>query len=211
MNYRYIVIEGCIGSKKTELADKLSFFFNCRLIRENPEKNPFLMPFFLNIKHHALAAQLQSLLDRSRILEQIKNEELKNDALIISDFLIEKDKIFAPVTLENNELDLYWKIRNQLMPNIIKPDLIILLEPSLEKIYANLDARKVSSSRVYPTNFIKKIFDEYQRFFYVYDEVPVLIANTDELDFINNQDHFNLLIKTMNNLQGKKNYINLNE
>ncbi|MBN3859267.1 deoxynucleoside kinase [Neisseriaceae bacterium PsAf] len=211
MNYRYIVIEGCIGSKKTELADKLSFFFNCIFIKENPGKNPFLIPFFLNIKHHALAAQLQFLLDRSRILEQIKNEELKNDATIISDFLIEKDKIFAPVTLESDELDLYWKIRNQIMPNIIKPDLIILLEPSLDKIYTNLDAKKGSSSEIYPPNFIKKIFDEYQRFFYVYDEVPILIANTDELDFINNDDHFNLLIKTMSNLQGKKNYINLNE
>lgn len=210
MNYHYIVVEGPIASGKTDLADKLAFFFNCSLIQENPTNNPFLIPYFLNQKLHALPLQLHFLLERAKLLEDIQAEEQKNEAMLISDFLIEKDKIYAPATLDTDELDLYWKIRNQIMPNIIKPDLVILLETSLDRIYHNLSSRSTQRD-IYPPNFLDKIFNEYQSFFYVYNEIPTLIANTEELDFINNDEHFNLLIKTMNNLKGKTNYINLSE
>lgn len=210
MNYRYIVVEGPIGSMKTELAEKLAFFFNGLFFREDVNKNPFLFSFLQQPSSLALATQLHFLLDRYRILQEIEEKYIHSEVIILSDFLLEKDRIFAPATLTAEELELYWRLRLKLVPSVLRPNLIILLEASLETLYANLSKRN-AQIELYPEHFLEEILKGYQHFFYIHDEIPQLIANTDELDFLNNTEHFNLLIKTMKKLQGKTNYINLDE
>lgn len=201
MNYKYIVVESSIINYKITLCKKLADFFNCDLILENKKNNHFQDTFNLNYSKNNLALQLKCLLNRCFILDEIKNCKSK---LIISDFLMENDKIIAPIILNEDELSLYWKIKQKLMPEFVRPDLLIYLQCS------DNTANKKSQDST-NKNYLNKINNEYKNFFHIYDEVPMIIANIDELDLLQNTEHFNLLIKTIYNMHGKKYYLNLIE
>lgn len=214
MDYRYIVVEGSIGSGKSEVSQRLAGYFNALYLTESPERNPFLEQFYLNAANHGLATELYFLMRRAEAVEVINTEEEKNGR-IVADFLLEKDQIFVPTVLKGgdpgNEQTLFWEMKRKVMPEYPVPDLVVYLQTSDELAQKRLQKRNGGMLNLFPAGYLQQIHDEYRRFFHLYQNAPLLIANADEMDFAGNDDHFEMLLRAMSNMQGRRHYLNLNE
>ena len=210
MDYRYLVVEGSIGSGKTALSRKLAQHFECELLSEAPEQNPFLTKFYLNAANHGLATQLHFLMERAAAASIVLEEDRQHQR-VISDFLLEKDQIFVPIVLQDDEATLYWQIKQQVLPEYPVPDLVIYLQGKQTASHAQANGSQLAHYKLFPNGYMAQVDDEYSHFFHLYTHAPLLIANTDELDFINNDEHFQLLLSTMQNMRGSRHYLNLNE
>ena len=214
MDYRYIVVEGSIGSGKSEVSQRLAGYFNALYLTESPERNPFLEQFYLNAANHGLATELYLLMRRAEAVEVINTEEEKNGR-IVADFLLEKDQIFVPTVLKGgdpgNEQTLFWEMKRKVMPEYPVPDLVVYLQTSDELAHKRLQKRNGGMLNLFPAGYLQQIHDEYRRFFHLYQNAPLLIANADEMDFAGNDDHFEMLLRAMSNMQGSRHYLNLNE
>lgn len=214
MDYRYIVVEGAVGSGKSEVSRRLAEYFDSLYLTESPERNPFLEQFYLNAANHGLATELYFLMRRTEAVDTINAEE-ENGGRVVADFLLEKDQIFVPVVLKGtepgNEQTLFWQLKHKLMPEFPVPDLVIYLEAGNDVLEKRLRQRNDGMLNVFPAGYLQQIHQEYRRFFHLYQHAPLLIANTDELDFIGNDDHFELLLRTMANMKGSRHYLNLSE
>ena len=214
MHYRYIVVEGSIGSGKSELSRRLAQYFDALHLTESPERNPFLEQFYLNAANHGLATELYFLMRRAEAVEVINTEEEKNGR-IVADFLLEKDQIFVPAVLSGrepgNEQTLFWEMKRKVMPEYPVPDLVVYLQTSDELAQKRLQKRNGGMLNLFPAGYLQQIHDEYRRFFHLYQNAPLLIANADEMDFAGNDDHFEMLLRAMSNMQGSRHYLNLNE
>ena len=210
MDYRYIVVEGSIGSGKSALSRRFAVFFDALLLTEAPQRNPFLEPFYLNAANHGLATELHFLVRRVEALGVIQTEDERNQR-VIADFLLEKDQIYVPVILRDDEQTLYWQLKQKVMPEFPVPDLVIYLEAGNDVLEKRLRQRNDGMLNVFPAGYLQQIHQEYRRFFHLYQHAPLLTANTDELDFIGNDDHFELLLRTMANMKGSRHYLNLSE
>ena len=214
MHYRYIVVEGSIGSGKSELSRRLAQYFDALHLTESPERNPFLEQFYLNAANHGLATELYFLMRRAEAVEVINTEEEKNER-IIADFLLEKDQIFVPAVLNGrepgNEQTLFWEMKRKVMPEYPVPDLVIYLQTSDEAAQKRLQKSNSGMLNLFPSGYLAQIQDEYRRFFHLYQNAPLLIANADEMDFVGNDDHFEMLLRAMSNMQGSRHYLNLSE
>ena len=210
MDYRYIVVEGSIGSGKSALSRRLAQYFDAMLLTEAPQRNPFLEPFYLNAAHHGLATELHFLVRRVEALGIIHTEDERHQR-VIADFLLEKDQIYVPVILRDDEQTLYWQLKQKVMPEFAVPDLVIYLEADNDVLEKRLRQRNDGMLNVFPSGYLQQIHDEYRRFFHLYQHAPLLIANTNELDFIGNDDHFEMLLRTMANMKGSRHYLNLSE
>ena len=214
MDYRYIVVEGSIGSRKSEVSQRLAGYFNALYLTESPERNPFLEQFYLNAANHGLATELYFLMRRAEAVEVINTEEEKNGR-IVADFLLEKDQIFVPTVLKGgdpgNEQTLFWEMKQKVMPEYPVPDLVVYLQTSDELAQKRLQKRNGGMLNLFPAGYLQQIHDEYRRFFHLYQNAPLLIANADEMDFAGNDDHFEMLLRAMSNMQGSRHYLNLNE
>ena len=214
MDYRYIVVEGSIGSGKSEVSQRLAGYFNALYLTESPERNPFLEQFYLNAANHGLATELYFLMRRAEAVEVINTEEEKNGR-IVADFLLEKDQIFVPTVLKGgdpgNEQTLFWEMKQKVMPEYPVPDLVVYLQTSDELAQKRLQKRNGGMLNLFPAGYLQQIHDEYRRFFHLYQNAPLLIANADEMDFAGNDDHFDMLLRAMSNMQGSRHYLNLNE
>ena len=210
MDYRYIVVEGSIGSGKSALSRRLAEYFDAMLLTEAPQRNPFLEPFYLNAANHGLATELHFLVRRVEALSVIQTEDERNQR-VIADFLLEKDQIYVPVILRDDEQTLYWQLKQKVMPEFPVPDLVIYLEAGNDVLEKRLRQRNDGMLNVFPAGYLQQIHQEYRRFFHLYQHAPLVTANTDELDFIGNDDHFELLLRTMANMKGSRHYLNLSE
>lgn len=209
LKHRYIVVEGSIACGKSALSERLAEYFGATLFPEKPEENPFLSHFYSNVTQHALATQLAFLMKRAEDSELILSAD-KEGKRVVSDFLLEKDQIFVPVILDDEEAKLYWNIKQKIMPHYPAPDLVIYLQASDEVVANRVHKRGHVYKSLFPEGYLTHIHAEYRRFFHAYNHAPLLIANTDELDFAGNDDHFALLIDALMNMQGGVHYLNLN-
>ena len=213
MDYRYIVVEGSIGSGKSELARRLAGYFDALYLTESPETNPFLSLFYENAANHGLATELQFLLRRVKAIDIINAEEAKGGR-VVADFLLEKDQIFVPVVLDDdenaNEQTLFWEAKHRIMPEMPVPDLVIYLQTADGAADKRLISRGGGTFNLFPAGYLGRIREEYRRFFHLYDNAPLLIAN-DEMDFTGNDDHFELLLRTISHMQGNRHYLNLKD
>lgn len=210
MQYQYIVVEGSIGSGKSVLSKKLAAYFDAMYLTESPEKNPFLEQFYLNAANHGLATELHFLVRRSEVLSIIQAEEERHQR-VISDFLLEKDQIYVPVILKEHEQTLFWEIKHKLLPEFPVPDLVIYLEARDDYLNYHLRHRGDNAVNMFPPGYLKQIHQEYRHFFHLYQKAPLLIANIEDLDFINNEDHFEILLQAIANMKGSRYYLNLSE
>jgi deoxyadenosine/deoxycytidine kinase len=214
MDYRYIVVEGSIGSGKSAVSRRLAEYFDALYLTESPERNPFLEQFYLNVTKHGLASELYFLMRRAEAVEVIHAEEAANNR-IVADFLLEKDQIFAPVVLKGtepgNEQNLFWQIKHKVMPEFPLPDVVIYLESSDETAKKRLQQRGDNLINLFPAGYLKSINQEYRNFFHLYENAPVLIANADEMDFAENDDHFEMLIRALAGMTGNRYYLNLRD
>ncbi|MDO4998282.1 MAG: deoxynucleoside kinase [Neisseria sp.] len=213
MDYKYIVVEGSIGSNKSALARRLADYFDALYLTESPERNPFLDLFYQNPTKHGMAAELYFLMRRTEAIDIINFEEAKPSGRVVADFLLEKDQIFVPILLDgnenSNEQTLFWQVKHKVMPEIPVPDLVIYLQTSDEVANKRLHQRGDYHLNLFPQGYLNQIHEEYRRFFHLYQNSPLLIANADELDFVENDDHFEILLRTISHMQGKRHYLNL--
>ncbi|MCE1164549.1 MAG: deoxynucleoside kinase [Bacteroidetes bacterium] len=203
---KYIAIEGVIGAGKTSLAKKLAEKLNAKLILENFEDNPFLEKFYKNPPRYAFHTQIYFLLTRYKQLLQLRQEDLFHN-FIISDYIFEKDKIFAYLNLADDELELYEKMVSFIEGNIVVPDLVIYLQSTVDRLMSNINKRGRPAEKPIAESYIKDLNEGYNYFFFRYKASRVLIVNAAEIDFVNNPKDFeDLLTEIMKPVHGNMEY-----
>jgi len=203
----YFAIEGVIGAGKTCLAELLSERLEGDLILENPETNPYLEDFYKNRKRYAFQVQLFFLLSRYRQLVEFQQQDLFRSC-IVADYIFQKDKIFAYVNLEDRDYQLYKKIALMLEQELPKPDLVIYLQSSTERLIANIKKRGNRYEKTISKDYIKKLNDAYNEFFFRYTDTSLLVINSSEIDFVENEDDLeDLITQILNPPAGMKYYI----
>jgi len=186
---KYICIEGVIGAGKTSLARKLGEHLEAQTIYEQPEENPFLKDFYRDPQRFAFQTQLFFLLSRYRQQQENVQPDLFHD-LMISDYLFAKDRIFAHLNLEDRELFLYDKVASLLEQNITKPDLVVYLQSSPERLMFNIRNRGRSYEKDISLEYIQSLNEAYNKFFFHYDDTALLVINSTLIDFVNNKSEF---------------------
>ncbi len=201
--YRYIVVEGPIGAGKTSLAQRLASHLSAEILLEAPDDNPFLPRFYEDPARHALATQLFFLFQRVQQLRDLKQIDLFS-GITVSDFLFEKDALFARLNLADDELHLYQQIYRQLAPQAPLPDLVIYLQASQRQLVERVKRRDVAYERNIDERYLSRLADEYQRFFYQFDAAPLLIVNSDRLNFVDDEADFDLLLRRIGEMKGPR-------
>jgi len=191
---RYIAIEGVIGAGKTTLAQKLSDKLKANLVLEEFESNPFLEKFYEDRKRYAFQTQMFFLINRFKQL-QVLNQENLFSSFIVSDYIFEKDKIFAYLNLSGEELKLYETIFPLLERNIPKPDLVIYLQSGVDRLISNVRKRGRKIERNLTRSYLTELSEAYNNFFFKYNNTPLLIVNSNDIDFVSNKDDFEVLYK----------------
>lgn len=189
LDIRYIAIEGVIGAGKTALAKKLKNHLEAKLVLEQFEHNPFLEKFYENRRRYAFQTQMFFLINRFKQQEDVRQEDLFS-SYIISDYIFEKDRIFAYLNLQGDELKLYESIYPLLAKNIIKPDLVIYLQSKVERLVYNIKKRGRFIEKSLTRSYIEELSEAYNHFFFMYNSTPLLIVNSTEIDFVNSEKDF---------------------
>lgn len=207
-NWDYIAIEGVIGVGKTTLAKLLSREYKTKLVLEDIDGNPFLPQFYENPERYAFTTQIFFLLSRYNELRNLTNRELFTRK-IISDYTFDKDKLFAFINLEKREVSLYEKIYNLLDKDIVKPNLVIYLQASIDTLTERIKARGRSYERRIKEDYIKLLIRSYNEYFFHSRKSPVLIVNSNEFDFLNEPSHLQLLKKEIASINTGINYLSI--
>jgi deoxyadenosine/deoxycytidine kinase len=185
----YIAVEGVIGAGKTSLVRKLQARLNAGMILENHDDNPFLAKFYKNRKRYAFQTQMFFLISRYKQLEDLNQGSIFSE-YTVSDYIFEKDLLFAYLNLDKEELRLYNQIFPKLAQNLLKPDLVIFLKADVNRLLANIRKRHRSYEIDIDEDYISDLHEMYGEYFLRYDETPLLIVNSSEIDFVNNESDF---------------------
>ncbi len=204
---RFIAVEGAIGVGKTTLAKQLAETFNYQMLLENAEENPFLERFYQNQKNAALATQLFFLFQRSQQIQDLRQGDIF-EPVRVADFLIEKDRLFAKLNLDEDEYQLYEKVYQQLTIDAPKPDLVIYLQASVDVLLSRIESRGINFEQRIAREYLESINESYSEFFLYYDDAPLLIVNADELDVVNRQDDYAQLVDYLLNIRSGRHYFN---
>jgi len=189
---RYIAIEGVIGAGKTTLAKMLAEKLNANLILEEFQENPFLEKFYEDRRRYAFQTQMFFLINRYKQQQQLNQQDLFT-RYIVSDYIFDKDRIFAYLNLQGEELKLYESIFPLLERDIPKPDLVIFLQASIDRLMHNIKKRARAIEKHLTRAYIVELAETYNNFFFKYNQTPLLIVNTSEIDFVNNERDFDEL------------------
>lgn len=206
---QYLAIEGPIGVGKTTLAKKLADLLDYPLLLEAVTENPFLDRFYAEGTNQALPTQLFFLLQRAKQVQDMPGNDLLDRALV-TDFMIEKDDLFATLTLDPAELDLYRQIHSSLKLEPPRPDLVIYLQAPARVLKQRVFRRGIDFEQSIHIDYLDALADSYAEFFHYYDDAPVLIVNAAEIDFANNEDHFNALLEQILQMEGTRQFFNPN-
>lgn len=204
---RYIAIEGPIGVGKTALARRLAESLSAHLVLEEVEENPFLERFYRDGRTAALPAQMFFLFARARQIEQLRQSDLFT-SVQISDYLFTRDRLFAELNLDAEELKLYDQIVDNLAVDAPVPDLVIYLQASVDAIMNRLARRNSRYDRYVDRNYVEKLTDAYARFFHSYDEGPLLIVNASQIDPVNNAADYEQLFQQIERTTGGRHFFN---
>lgn len=204
---RYIAVEGPIGVGKTTLARRLADTFNYQTLLEQPEQNPFLERFYRNPRQTALATQLYFLFQRAQQLEQLRQTDLFSPPQV-SDFLIEKDRLFARLNLDEHEYALYDKVYEQMAFEAPAPDLVIYLQAPADVLLARIQQRGVNFEQLIERDYLEKLNETYSQFFLYYDSAPLLIVNATEIDLANSDADYAQLVDYLLKIRSGRHYFN---
>ncbi len=204
---RYIAIEGPIGVGKTALARRLADSLSADLILEDFEENPFLERFYRDGRSAALPAQMFFLFARARQIEEMRQTDMFS-TVQISDYLFTRDRLFAELNLDAEELKLYAQISDNLAVEAPVPDLVIYLQASVDAIMQRLSRRDSNYDRYVERGYVEKLTDAYSRFFHNYDDGPLLIVNASQIDPVNNNADYEQLFQQIERTTGGRHFFN---
>ncbi len=204
---RYIVVEGPIGVGKTALARRLADSLAADLVLEEDAENPFLERFYREGKTAALQAQMFFLFSRARQLESLRQPDLFA-SVRISDYLFAKDRLFAELNLDADELQLYEQLAEQLAVEPPVPDLVVYLQASVDTLLQRIARRGREYERSISRGYLERLADTYARFFHAYNEGPLLIVNASQIDPVNNENDYQLLFEQIERTQGGRHFFN---
>lgn len=203
----FIVVEGPIGVGKTSLARRLAATFGSDLLLEGAEENPFLERFYQNPRHAALPTQLYFLFQRARQLQAIRQGDMFNP-VHTTDFLMEKDRLFAQITLDDEEFKLYEQVYQQMTLEIPQPDLVIYLQAPVSVLLERIARRGLPHEKLIESAYLQRVVDAYTRFFHHYDGSPLLIVNATEIDLARSDDDYELLLERIRETSSGRHYFN---
>ncbi len=196
LDHRYIVVEGPIGVGKSSLTNLLAQRFDARRVMEVVEENPFLASFYGDRQKYAFQTQLFFLLSRFKQQQELFQQDLFS-AVTVSDYLFAKDRIFAALTLDSNELSLYERVFDALGTRVTKPDLVIYLQARLDVLLGRIKKRAREFERGFDAKYLESLCHAYNDFFFHYQETPLLVVNTSDIDFVNNADDLDNLLNVI--------------
>lgn len=204
---RFLVIEGPIGVGKTTLAKLLAESLGSDMLLEQAEANPFLPKFYAGEKNAALATQLFFLLQRAQQLQQLRQNDLFAD-IRIADFLIDKDRLFAEVTLGADEIALYEQVYQHLTLDVPQPDLVIYLQAPTNVLLERINKRGIAAEQSITRDYLNRLNTAYSRFFHFYEQAPLLIVNAADIDWVNNIADYNNLLRYLLSISHGRHYYN---
>lgn len=203
---RYIAVEGPIGVGKTSLSRRLANALNAELLLELPEGNPFLERFYQNPAQHALATQLFFLTQRMEQLRRLVGDA--RQGVQVTDFLMEKDDLFAKLTLNTEEYALYRRIRDSIPQVLPQPDLVIYLQAPVDTLRQRIGQRGHAHERSIDPSYLKRLSDTYASFFYHYADAPLLIVNASEINWVERDEDFQQLLDFIPAARAGRHYFN---
>jgi len=191
---RYIAVEGPIGVGKTSLTTLLAQNFSARCILEKPSGNPFLARFYQDPKKYAFQTQIFFLLSRYQQQQELQQLDLFNQ-VTISDYLFAKDRIFASISLDENELALYERVYRLLTGRIPTPDLVIYLQAKPAVLMSRISQRDYDYERSIEPGYLETLVEAYNNFFFHYNDSPLLVIDTSEIDFVHREQDMAGLVR----------------
>lgn len=201
-------MEGPIGVGKTSLAKRLAKSFNYEILLEKSEENPFLERFYHDPRQMALATQLFFLFQRAQQIQDLRQDDMF-EPVRVADFLIEKDRLFARQNLDNDEFDLYEKVYEHLTIDAPKPDLVIYLQAPVGTLVERIQKRGIPAEQLIEESYLENLIDAYTSFFHYYDDSTLLVVNSAEIDLVNNDEDYGLLLDyILTTRKGSRNYFN---
>ena len=203
----YIAVEGPIGVGKTTLARRIADTFDYNLLLEEAELNPFLERFYQNRQQTALATQLFFLFQRVQKITELKQRDMFDQSRV-SDFVLEKDPLFARVNLEPDEFTLYEKVFSKMRVDAPVPDLVIYLQASPDRLLERIDRRGIDAERLIDRQYLEQLNEVYSEFFLYYDAAPLLIVNANEIDLAQGDRDYEQLVDYMLNIKKGRHYFN---
>lgn len=205
--FRYIVVEGPIGVGKTSLANKLALEYGSELLLERADENPFLAGFYRNPRQYALSAQLHFLLQRARQVQDFRQADMFHGTYV-ADFMIDKDRLFAQMTLDSDELALYEQIYRHLTLDAPRPDLVIYLQAPVAALRERITRRGIEYEQQIRDEYLLQLSESYTRFFFDYDDGALLTVNTQSIDPIANDDDYQSILEKIDNIHSGRHYFN---
>jgi len=206
--FRYLVVEGPIGAGKTSLARRLGARLGAELLLEQPAENPFLARFYQDMSRYALQTQLFFLFQRAKQIEPLAQTDMFKRPTV-SDFLLDKDPLFAQVTLSGDEYALYQRIYEALRPHAPVPDLVVYLQAQPAILVERVRRRAAPFERGISDDYLAVLAESYARFFYHYDASPVLIVNSENINFVEREADFELLVEKIRGMKSRREFFNL--
>ena len=204
---RYIVVEGPIGVGKTTLTRRLANSLDGTLLLEAPQHNPFLPRFYADPSTHALSTQLTFLIQRVEQLRGLAQDDLFS-RLRVADFMIEKDRIFAELTLDNDELDLYLKLYAQMVRDVPRPDLVVYLQAPVDVLLERVERRGIDYEQRIDPEYLQRLAAAYTQFFHHYEGAPLVIVNAAEINLAEGNEDYNVLLKELLAIRRGRHYLN---
>jgi deoxyadenosine/deoxycytidine kinase len=206
--FRHVVVEGPIGVGKTSLARRLGESSGAHLLLEQPEANPFLERFYGEPARHALATQLFFLFQRVQQLAELRQLDLFRTH-VVADFLLDKDPLFARLTLADDELRLYEQLYAQLAPRAPAPDLVIYLQAPAEVLVERVARRGIAAEAKITADYLRRLAASYAEYFHHYDAAPLLVVNAEHLNPIGRDEDYALLVSHIEKMRGRREFFSL--
>ncbi len=204
---QYIVVEGPIGVGKTTLAHRLAESFGSDLLLEGAEENPFLERFYQDPRSAALQTQLFFLFQRAQQLKALRQGDMFQPVRV-ADYIMEKDRLFAELTLDKEEFKLYEQVYAHVTLDAPQPDLVVYLQAPVEVLRRRISERGRGFEKNMDTDYLQRLSESYMQFFHNYSQAPLLIVNATEIDFAHNQRDYEMLLEQVCKIRSGRHYFN---